>query len=354
MKTFRVECPLCRYLRKRALEVAMGPVSNDHLRIAPPFYACQVDICGPFASYSNVNKRASIKIWFVVFCCCVTGSVDIKVMEDYSTTSFLLAFTRFSCKVGYPFKLLPDAGSQLVKGCESMKLTFTDVKNRLHECGVLYEVCPSGAHYMHGKVERKIRSIKESFSKHLQLERLSIIEWETLGDTVANSINNLPIGVRNETRDLENVDLLTPNRLMLARNNNRCPVGPLRVTEDVDKIIKRNEKLFSTWFKAWLVSHVPNLIIQSKWFRSDRDPKIGDVVLFLKSDKEFEKLYQFGIITDTKVSRDGKIRQLDIMYQNSNEKSKRFTTRGTREVVVIHHIDELGLVRELNVLATDT
>ena len=138
----------------------MGPVSDDHLRIAPPFYACQVDICGPFASYSNVNKRASIKIWFVVFCCCVTGSVDIKVMEDYSTTSFLLAFTRFSCKVGYPFKLLPDAGSQLVKGCESMKLTFTDVKNKLHDCGVLYEVCPTGAHYMHGKVERKIRSIK--------------------------------------------------------------------------------------------------------------------------------------------------------------------------------------------------
>ena len=354
VKTFRVECPRCRYLRKRALEVAMGPVSDDHLRIAPPFYACQVDICGSFTSYSNVNKRASIKIWFVVFCCCVTGSVDIKVMENYSTTSFLLAFSRFSFKVGYPFKLLPDAGSQLVKGCESMKLTFTDVKNELHECGVLYEVCPTGAHYMHGKVERKIRSIKESFSKHLQREKLSIIEWETLGDTVANSINNLPIGLRSETRDLENVDLLTPNRLMLARNNSRCPVGPLKVTEDVDMIIKRNESLFSTWFQAWLVSHVPNLVFQPKWFRSDRDPKIGDVVLFLKSDKEFEMLYQYGMITDTKVSRDGKIRQLDIMYQNSNEKTKRFTTRGTREVVVIHHIDELGLIRELNVLASDT
>ena len=60
------------------------------------------------------------------------------------------------------------------------------------------------------------------------------------------------------------------------------------------------------------------------------------------------------MITETKVSRDGKIRQLDIMYQNSNEKTERFTTRGTREVVVIHHIDELGLIRELNVLASDT
>ena len=70
---------------------------------------------------------------------------------------------------------------------------------------------------MHGKVERKIRSVKESFAKHLQNEKLSVIEWETLGETVANSINNLPIAVSNGTRDLENIDLLTPNRLMLGR-----------------------------------------------------------------------------------------------------------------------------------------
>ena len=38
-----------------------------------------------------------------------------------------------------------------------------------------------------------------------------------------------------------------------------------------------------------LVDFGPSLIIQPKWFRSDRDPKIGDIVLFLKSDKEFEK-----------------------------------------------------------------
>ena len=152
------------------------------------------------------------------------------------------------CKVGYPFKLLSDAGSQLVKVCELMKLTFIDVKTGC----MSGESCTKCAQYMHRKVERKIRSVKESFSKHLQVERLSIIEWETLGDTVANSVNNLPIGVKNETCALENVDLLTPNRLMLARNNSRCPYGPLRVTEDAEKIIKRNEKLFSTWFKSWL------------------------------------------------------------------------------------------------------
>ena len=117
-------------------------------------------------------------------------------------------------------------------------------------------------------------------------------------------------------------------------------------------MIEQNNKLFTVWFRAWLVSYVPSLMLQPKWFNSDRDPKVGDVVLFLKSDKEFEKIYQYGMICDLKISRDHKIRQIEIEYQNVNEATKRRTTRGTREVVVIHPVHELGLVRELNMLAS--
>ena len=116
---------------------------------------------GPFHSYSNINKRATIKFWFIIFCCCMTGAVDMKIMEDYSTNSFILAFVRFSCKVGYPKKLMPDAGSQLIKGCQTMIIKFSDVKYKLHEeYGVKFETCPVGAHYMHCKVERKIRHVR--------------------------------------------------------------------------------------------------------------------------------------------------------------------------------------------------
>ena len=34
--------------------------------------------------------RATVKIWFVVFCCCTTGATHINVMENYSTEAFLL------------------------------------------------------------------------------------------------------------------------------------------------------------------------------------------------------------------------------------------------------------------------
>ena len=234
-----------------------------------------------------------------------------------------------------------------------MTIRFTDLRARLHEYGVDFQVCPVGAHYMHGRVERKIRHVKDSFAKHLQNHRLSIMQWETLGDQVANSINNMPIAIGNVTKDLENLDLITPNRLMLARNNNRCPTGSVIVSGDVGKMIKQNNSVIQAWFEAWLTSHVPTLMFQPKWFKSDRDPKVGDVILFLKSDKDFERIYQYGLICDLKVSRDGKIRSLDIEYQNHTEKVKRRTTRGTREVVVIHPFEELGLIRELNVLFND-
>ena len=103
----------------------------------------------------------SVNIWLVVFCGCTTGAISV---EDYSTSSFMLAFIRFSSIYGYSKCLLPDAGSQLV-GCKTMLLKFTDIQHRLnYEFGIQFETCPVGDHNMHRKVERKIRHVKESIS----------------------------------------------------------------------------------------------------------------------------------------------------------------------------------------------
>ena len=89
-------------------------------------------------------------------------------------------------------------------------------------------------------------------------------------------------------------------------------------------------------------------MLQPKWFKSDENPKIGDVILFLKSEKEFDKQYQYGMISDVLKTRDGRIRKLEIEYMNHNEKVRRKTTRASRDVVVIHPVGQLGLIRDLN------
>ena len=285
----------------------MGPLHESVYKVAPAFFSSQVDLFGPFDSFSNLNKRKSTKIWFVITCCTTTSAIDLRVMEDYSTEAFLMAFVRFACRAGYPKYLLPDEGSQLVTGCKSMIICFTDLKQKLHtEYGVHFETCPVGAHYMHGKVERKIQQ-------------------------VANGVNNLPLGLGmglgNKVECLENLDILTPNRLLLGRNNDRCPSGPLKTVENIKFLLKTNENIYATWFKSWLISYVPTLLNRPKWFKSDENIKVGDVVLFLKSEKEFSKQYQYGIIHSTNVGRDGCIRRVEVQYQNNNEKVKRYTTR---------------------------
>ena len=107
---------------------------------------------------------------------------------------------------------MPDEGSQLITGCGSVKIDIQDAKFQLYQqMNVDYEQCPTVAHHMHGKVERKIWQIKESIQKTIMNERLSIIQWETLAAEISNCINNLPLSIGNITGDLENLNLITPN-----------------------------------------------------------------------------------------------------------------------------------------------
>ena len=53
--------------------------------------------------------------------------------------------------------------------------------------------------------------------------------------------------------DFESMDLITPNRLFLGRNNDRCPAESLTVSQDYDKIIVENQRIFITWFENWLM-----------------------------------------------------------------------------------------------------
>ena len=86
-----------------------------------------------------------------------------------------------------------------MKGCQTMILKFSDIKNKLYEeYGITFETCPVGAHYMHGKVERKIRHIQESFAKCIkgEVHKFSILtqlkvlrKWERTKKTASKNIN---------------------------------------------------------------------------------------------------------------------------------------------------------------------
>ena len=345
----RKNCIRCKMILKRTLNVSMSPVSPYQLKIAPAFYATQTDIAGPFNSFSLHSKRTTVKVWMVVFCCTATTTTSIKIMEDCGTMAFIQAFIRFACEVGYPKVLLIDEGSQLIKGCETMRFHFEDVQRKLHkDQQVNFETCPVGGHNFHGRVERRIRTIRESLERSIHKERLSVLQWETLSAQISNSINDLPIALTKATADIEHADLITPNRLKMGRNNDRSPVGTLNVTSDPQRILQSNKMIFNSWFEVWLVSYVPKLMYHPKWFVDDAHLNKGDVVLFLKHEKELSDTYQYGIIEDVKPGQDGKIRSVNVRYRNSNENVNRYTTRSVRQLVKIHSAEELDELHDMH------
>ena len=183
-------------------------------------------------------------------------------------------------------------------------------------------------------------------------QRLSIIQWETVASEIANTINDLPLALGNLVSDFEEMDLITPNRLRMGRNNNRSPVGPLFVVNDPSKFFVENTKIFNAWFETWLTSHVPKLMKQPKWFRTEYDIKVGDVVLFLKKEGLLNSTYQYGMVKSVEVSKDDKIRTVILKYRNHHEAVDRETRWAVRQLVVIHKVDELDIVQELGNIAT--
>ena len=177
VKKIKTQCERCRYLRRKAIDVEMGSISKHSITIAPAFYVTQADICGPFKAYSLHHKRTTIKIWLIVYCCISALTANIKVMDDYSAQAFIQAFIRFFCEVGYPRCIVIDEGSQLIKGCDNIRISFADIKGKFRQDVMLdFTTFPVGGHNYNGKVECRIKHVKESLEKTISNQQLSVLQ----------------------------------------------------------------------------------------------------------------------------------------------------------------------------------
>ena len=64
----------------------------------------------------------------------------------------------------------------------------------------------------------------------------------------------------------------------MGRNNDHCPAATMEVTGNPDRILKENRKMFNSWFEDLLAFHVPRLMNYLKWFSTDHNIKICDLV----------------------------------------------------------------------------
>ena len=182
---------------------SLGPLSDKQLIVAPPFYAVQVDLCGPcrvfvpgYEKETRATKVKESKVWIFVSVCLVTSNVNLQVCEMKDTAAILEAIIRLACEVGYPKYIAVDKEGSILAAMREIQVSLRDLQHSLYrEHGVLIEEAAVGGHDQHGKVERTIRSIQDSMEDMgLSKMRIHAMGLQTICKQVENSYNNLPLG----------------------------------------------------------------------------------------------------------------------------------------------------------------
>jgi hypothetical protein len=329
------DCVKCKIMRKKVLDHEMAKHNSVRLTLAPPFSFVMCDLAQHFKAKTRHSGRQTMKAPALVVCCLVTGATAIYMLEDWSTASVLQALERHGSRYGFPSQIHVDSGSQLKK-LSSVSYSIIDLTNSVHNkfhCDLV--VAPPKSHSSQGRVERRIGLIRDMLEKVGSTGLpMSFLNWETTFFKISNDINNLPLARASSTGGTRpEWMILTPNRLLIGRNNKRSLCGPLIIEGSPSAMLDRMKAVQETWYTIFLKqAHL--FVPRPKWFRSD-DVNAGDVVLFFVEPELKSARWHYALVKEVKG------RRLILEYTNPPSDSKKLIERSKRDVVRVAHEDEL-------------
>ena len=347
------KCPACIRWKCEKVQVEMSNIHKNRLVIASSFYFTQCDIFGPYSASCEHNHRSTVKIWGIIFKCCTTLAISVHCMETYSTDSFLAAYSRFNSRYGHPYKIFIDGGSQLVKGTAEMSYEIQDLVRTFdvkHRVGLEVQVAPAGGHNYIGQAERSVLEVKRFFNRMFAGLKLSILNYETAFAVISSELNSLPMGSTSNCTGNDKLDLITPSRLLLGRNNRRAPRGNATLATP-GRILKQLDDVKRAWWDAWQKEAIGQFVPgNSKWKPNKILPQVGDICVYLKSGHEGKvgfDVWKIGMIQEVKLGSDGKVREVVIKYKIPGEKVFRSTNRGLRSVAILRSVSDVSLMEKL-------
>ena len=343
IKKIIADCIRCRIIAKKTVELKMANHPRARTTLAPCFHSCMMDICYGFKGQAYKRARTVVKIYGLVIVCLMSGATNIMALEGIETQDVCMAVDKHSNRYGVPGFIYVDNGTQL-KALQHANFSVRDLEAQVRDSlGIKIIVSNAKAHSERGRVERRIRTLRETLEKlGVQTsDPMTCMQWDTLFSRISNTIDNLPIA-RGDTSNgtLLGYEIITPNRLKLGRNNHRSLEGciNLEMSPNFTKLLDRNRSVYRSWFQTF-VQNVHNLnLCPNKWLRSSRLPIMSDLVLFVLNDGNLSKdsvTWKLGRVLkveNTKVS---------ILTSGKTKGSEQTFTRSVRDVSIVYSEGEM-------------
>ena len=348
IQKIRRKCSWCRTIAENTLELEMADHPKARTQICPPFYNCMADTVFGFKGQVYKKARQTIKIYAFIIICLLTSAVNILACEGLETQDIIQALERHSGRHGVPNTIYVDNGTQLA-ALQNTEFSLRDVNAHvLDSMGMEIVTSAAKSHQERGRVERRVRTLREMLKKLSVKDNtcMTALQWETLFAKISSHMNDLPMAKSDRSNFGDATwDLLTPNRLLLGRNNLRSLEGPINLLKGAGatEILRRNRNL-QQYFYQMMLDRLHNFIHKpSKWSKTD-PVKVGDICIFIYNENSAMKqdVWKLGEVSNI----DNPSKLIITFMANSKGDSlprKKTIVRSPRQVCVISNENDLNL-----------
>lgn len=327
VKSILHKCITCNRLRGKPAEQIMSALPADRIQPTPPFTHVGMDCFGPFVVK---ERRSDIKRWGLLLTCLYSRAVHVEILDDMTTDSLINALRCFICLRGTIKTIYCDRGTNFVgasnvlqKELESMD-PESPLGKYLKDRQIEFKFNAPHASHAGGVWERQIRSIRAvlngmmsgKYNRRLDTAGLRTALYEAMA-----IVNGRPIAV-NDLNDPQSL-ILTPNHLLTTKPANiASPPGNFDTTEVYGRRMWRKVQQFAEEFwNLWKGDYLTEITKRQKWARPRRDIEKGDIVMLIE-DNVPRNQWAYGMVEETDIGSDGKVRRVKVRMANPGIDSK--------------------------------
>ena len=325
-------CPRCIKDRKELLMQQMAEMKEESTTVAPPWRHVALDFAGPLIVKGEVNSRAKLKVWVLVYTCRATKAVCLLATSGYSTADFLSKHEEFVFRHGRPDSVISDRGSQLVaagivianKDLPEKKLDWKKVISVNHTTD--WKFVPVGGQHQNGLSEATVKVMKKSLSLAIHPStELSYSELVTLLARISYSINSRPLTLRNESSNSQQEDNMlpiTPNQLLLGRSSIEVPDLEYDESNKFSARLSYVQQVHQSWWERWIQDVLPTLVPCKRWKEIKKNLKVDDIVL-MKYDGNMKDDYRLAKVTEVFKDEKGLVRKVRVSFRRRDKRESR-------------------------------
>ncbi|EPB76810.1 hypothetical protein ANCCEY_04092 [Ancylostoma ceylanicum] len=338
-------CAVCRRQQGRFYPYPDPPdLPPKRVTRSRPFQNIGLDYFGPISVRSFQNTKS--KVWVSLFTCMSTRALHLEVVNDNSTTQFLLAFRRFMARRGTPDSVLSDNAPTFKLGREILVNELAKMEDDplilqfTAENGLNWNFITPYSPWKGGFYERLVGSVKACLKKVVQKQCLDIWTFETVLFEIEATLNTRPlipvtVGQPDQNLVLRPIDLINPH-FRLGRLNNITPIRyELSTNESYESLTSCYEDLRRTldqfwdlWHKEYLAALAEkNATRSSRRQAAKKSPQVGDVVL-IRQENIARSMWPMGLVLELHRSKDGLSRSARLRTGN-----KKIVERSVNQLV---------------------